>query len=428
MNYNRNEKIMQIQEDTLIIGIDIAKRTNYARAQDARGLDLAKALKFDNCYAGFLALLQWIQDLKESFAKTNVIVGMEPTGHYWLPLAYMLKDHDLPVVAVNPMHVNRSKELDDNSPSKNDVKDAKVIAQLVKDGRYSAPNLPEGVYAELRQGMNIHESLTKRLNMVKAKTINWLERYFPEFTDVFKDWEGKAALQVLQLNKLPHELAGMNDDTILTEVKKHVSRGVGPKRMRALKEAAQKSIGIRTGSRMAKRELNLLLKEYHQLTQELHDLEDELTELIQPIPGAKQMLEMKGLGLITVAGFFSEVGDLRNYEHPRQLIKLAGLNLRRNESGKHKGQTRISKRGRRKLRALLFRVALPLASRNPAFQKLHVYYRNRADNPLTGKQSLVALCCKLLKILFVMGKRQCDFDEERMIHDIPHFQDMQEAV
>lgn len=428
MNYNRNEKIMQIHQDTLIIGVDIAKRTNYARAQDDRGLDLAKALKFDNRHTGFQALLQWIQDLKESFGKTHVIIGMEPTGHYWLPLAHMLEDHDLHYVTVNTMHVSRSKEFDDNSPSKNDVKDAKVIAQLVKDGRFSEPVLPEGVYAELRQGMNIHDWLTKRLNRIKAKIQNWFDRYFPEFTDVFKDWEGKAALQILEMNLLPYELAGMNDETILDEMKKGASRAVGLKRVRLLKEAASTSIGIRTGRRMAKRELALLLQEYHELVQELSLLEEELKELIEPIPAAKQMLAMKGVGAMTVAGFFAEVGDLNNYDDPRQLLKLAGLNLRRNESGAHKGQTRISKRGRKKLRALLFRVAMPLSANNPAFKKLHDYYRNRPDNPLTGKQSLVALCGKLLRIFFVLGTRQCDFDEERMIRDIPHFRDTQEAA
>ncbi len=34
------------------------------------------------------------------------------------------------------------------------MKDAKVIAQLVKDGRYSMPTLPEGVYAELCGSMH----------------------------------------------------------------------------------------------------------------------------------------------------------------------------------------------------------------------------------------------------------------------------------
>ncbi|CAM4023135.1 Transposase [Alkalicoccus chagannorensis] len=303
-----------------------------------------------------------------------------------------------------------------------------MIAQLVKDGRYSVPNLLESVYAELRQGMTIHGWLTERLNRTKAKVHNWLDRYFPEFTDVFKSWEGQAALQVLSWKPLPYELAGMNDDTILHEIKQGASRGVGPARVRDLKEAAGTSMGIRTGARMAERELYLLLQEYHQLVQDIQRLEEELTELIQPIPGVEQMLAIKGIGPITVAGFFAEVGDLTNYEDPRQIIKLAGLNLRRNESGTYKGQTQVSKRGRRKLRALLFRVALPLSSRNEAFRKLHHYFRQRPENPLTGKQSLIALCCKLIRILFVIGKKQCAFDEQRMLRDMPQFNHVKQAV
>ncbi len=47
--------------------------------------------------------------------------------------------------------------------------------------------------------------------------------------------------------------------------------------------------------------------------------------------------------MITVAGFLAEVGDVRRFESPRQIQKLAGLSLRENSSGKHKGQTTISK-------------------------------------------------------------------------------------
>jgi transposase len=52
----------------------------------------------------------------------KVIVGMEPTGYYLLNLAHYLKGKNIKFVVVNPMHVKKSKELDDNSPSKNDVK------------------------------------------------------------------------------------------------------------------------------------------------------------------------------------------------------------------------------------------------------------------------------------------------------------------
>ena len=51
---------------------------------------------------------------------------------------------------VNPHHVHKTKELDDNSPSKNDRKDPRVIAGLVRDVRYFYSYMPTGVYAGLR--------------------------------------------------------------------------------------------------------------------------------------------------------------------------------------------------------------------------------------------------------------------------------------
>jgi hypothetical protein len=39
MNYTQNYKINQVEEETLVVGVDIAKKTHYARAFDWRGLD-----------------------------------------------------------------------------------------------------------------------------------------------------------------------------------------------------------------------------------------------------------------------------------------------------------------------------------------------------------------------------------------------------
>ncbi len=75
------------------------------------------------------------------------------------------------------------------------------------------------------------------------------------------------------------------------------------------------------------------------------------------------MLSIPGVGVTTVAGFLSETGDLNNYSHPNQIRKLAGLNLKENSSGKHKGKTTISKRGRHKLRAILFKAVMPMVSK-----------------------------------------------------------------
>ncbi|WP_083462954.1 IS110 family transposase [Calditerricola satsumensis] len=82
------------------------------------------------------------------------VVGMEPTGHYWLNLAAYLRACDVPVVLVNPFHVKQTKEFVDNSPTKNDRKDALVIGKLIKDGHFVIPTWPQGDFAELR-GLSI---------------------------------------------------------------------------------------------------------------------------------------------------------------------------------------------------------------------------------------------------------------------------------
>lgn len=78
---------------------------------------------------------QWAKAIATENNKNSLIVRMGPTGHYWLNLTYFLKDMDIRAVLVNPSHVKKSKELDDNSQTKNDGKDAKTIAKLVIDDR-----------------------------------------------------------------------------------------------------------------------------------------------------------------------------------------------------------------------------------------------------------------------------------------------------
>ncbi len=139
---------------------------------------------FDNTKTGFELYLDWINQLKLEQQMEKVIVGMEPTGHYLLNLAHILKENHIKFVGVNSLHVKKSKELDDNLPTKKDVKDVKVIAQLVNDGRYAEPTIPQGVYAELRVTKKIRDLLTDDLQTVQGRILNWVDRYFPEFLTV----------------------------------------------------------------------------------------------------------------------------------------------------------------------------------------------------------------------------------------------------
>jgi transposase len=417
MNYTQNEKIMSIRETTLVIGIDIAKQFQYARAFDYRGIELSKVKPFENTTEGFRIFKEWIESVAKENQKNNIIVGLEPTGHYWFTLGNFLKSLGIKLVLVNPFHVKRSKELDDNSQTKNDLKDPKTIAKLVIDGRYSEPYIPQGIYSDLRIAMGMRESLSKNIIIVKNKVDHWLDKYFPEFNDVFANWDGKAALISLAEFSTPEKVLSTGVQQIVAIWKKEVKRAVGIKRAVRLVEAAKISIGIKEGLKMAKKELEANLEQYELYQKQNEQLDIEIEELAFQVPGVKEMLSINGVGMITAAGFIAEVGDIKRFSHPSQIQKLAGLNLIENSSGKHKGRTSISKRGRSKLRALLFRVIMPLVSKNNEFKMLHEYYTNRKENPLKKKQSLILLCCKLIRIFFTIITKQVEYNPQKLIKD-----------
>jgi transposase len=288
--------------------------------------------------------------------------------------------------------------------------------------------IPQGIYAELREAMKIRDHLSTDLRVVQGRVHNWLDRYFPEFLTVFKDWECKSSIQMLNLNLLPHELVSLPDEFLLGHLREVAKRGAGLGRIHSLKAAASRSVGIKHGAELAKMELQLLLAQYELVQCKFEQLQAKLDQLLEQIPGVNQLLAIKGIGRDTVAGFLAEVGDISLYRHPKQIVKLAGLNLRENTSGKHKGQTKITKRGRKRLRALLFRVIMPLVAKNQAFKALHEYYTKRPDNPLKKMQSLIALCNKLVRILFGIMKKGHEFNETKMLNDIPRFADLPSAA
>src|SRR5699024_3902521 len=104
--------------------------------------------------------------------------------------------------------------LDDNSPTKNDTKDARVIAQLIKDGRYSVPNLLDGIYADFREAIKLRDQLTKQMTIIDGRGQNNLQRYFPEFQDGCKDWSGKAALCTLRTFPFPYDIREMTPEEV----------------------------------------------------------------------------------------------------------------------------------------------------------------------------------------------------------------------
>ena len=415
----QNKKIEAITEKTLIVGIDVGSETHYARAFDHRGIEYSKKpFKFSNDEAGFVSLKAWILEHKEAHDKDKVIPGMEPTGHYWFNLGKFLQDNDMKPVLVNPHHVKKSKELDDNSQTKNDRKDPKVIAGLVREGRYMIPYLPDGVYADLRIASNMRFQIQSELTRILNRISRWFNIYFPEYKTVYGNLDAVSGMLVLKTAPLPEDILTLGVDGINKIWRDAKLRAVGKKRAQTLVNAAEHSVGSKEGAISARIEIRMLIEDYESRNARLQEIMAFIEELVKRIPMTEKLLAIKGVGIKTVSGFLAEVGDISRFKSPKELQKLAGLALVENSSGKHKGETTISRRGRKRLRYLLFEVAMSLVSKNREFAELHNYYTTRKQNPLKKMQSLMVVAAKLIRVFYAMLTKGVDYDPKKMSEDI----------
>ena len=417
MKRTQNEKILQIKFETLIVGIDVGKQTHYARAFDFRGLELAKLLRFSNTRQGYEDLESWMQGIMKEHGKTEAIVGFEPTGHYWFTLGDHLQSQGHRLGIVNPFHVKCTKELDDNSPTKNDRKDPKTIAMLVKDGRYRDVYIPEDLFQELREAVNERERLLEQLIVLSNQVLRWLDIRFPEFSGVFKDWSRNAAWLTLRHHSTPKKVVTAGVEGLMRTWRQEMKRPSLKKAERLVK-AASESIGRTAGSEMAEAALQNILTQYELINRQKQETEMLMQELLLKVPNASKLMDIKGIGMVTAAVIVSEIGDIRRFRDPRQIQKMAGLNLRENSSGKHKGKTTISKRGRKRLREGLFRAMITMLATNQEFRVLHRRNLTRENNPLTKMESVIALCGKLIRVIFAILTKGNDYDAKKMLDDM----------
>lgn len=412
----QKRKQLAITDDTLVVGVDIAKNYQWARFVDFRGIEHDHALKFKNRKDGFEAILTKIRSICKQEGFKKVVVGMEPTGHYWKAFANWLeKQTDITVVLVNPYATKQAKELDDNSQTKSDKKDALTIAKLVAQGRYFELYLPHDIYAELRGLATTRTSLNKRKNAIKNTITAVLDEFFPEYVDVFKHpLKGKASRHVLKTCPFPKFIRELGENGVTEEIKKAVKKTVGRKKARQLVEAAQESIGVDYGEEAARLKLRLLINELELLEQQTEELERQMSYALGKTDYAEFLLTIKGIGIVTLAACLGELGDPTRFDNPRQMSRMAGYNLVEDSSGKNKSGTKISKRGRKNLRSVLYQMALTMVATNDEMKELYNYLKTREKDSLRKMQALIVVSKKILTIIHTLAKKKESYDPDKV--------------
>lgn len=386
-----------------IVGIDIAKHKHVAAVLEGRA---SKPFAIPNTREGFDAFEAW---LDRQAAGRPVVLGMEPTGHYGKPLEEWLLARGYELRMVPGVLTKRAKDLLDGLPLKTDEKDARVIAELVRQNIGRAVRPDSAAFETLRYLAELH----RRLGEERASLLNRLHRLldllFPELPRFFCELNCATALALLEVAPTPKDVLSLGLDGLIALLTKAGRGRRCQSKAEAILEAARKSIGCSRGAEALRLDLELLLPRLRALNAQRRLVEDRMRQALRQVEYAERLLTIPGLGEVTLAALLGELGDLRNYRHTKQLVKMAGLTLVENSSGARHGRKRIAKRGRPLLRKLLYLAAIRMFAKNLPLHGLH----NKHSGNKAGSQVAVAGMRRLLAAMFGIVRDGVSFSQEK---------------
>lgn len=409
-----NEDI-KIDTKTLIVGIDIGKSTHYGIFLTMDN-ESAKSFKFSNDLKGFKELETRINKYVKNKDIEKVVIGLESTGSYWLPLAYYVQNNtDYMLLQVNSKHTNRFKEVTDNSPNKTDQKDPKVIAQIVQIGRGLNVNLPEGDKANIRELTRRRKELSEDKKRAKNRLHAILAIHYPEILDLFKDISCKTCMYLLNTYPAPNDILQVSKTELSKELKKRSRGRFTDEKIKQLYGIAYNNIGVQEGIIAYASITKSYLLEIEFIDNQMVLLEKEIKNILINLEEYDILKSINGIGDITIATIVSEIGDFNYFKSYKELLKYAGLNLVENSSGNHISNKRISKVGNSRLRTCLYFLVLRLIKKGGIY---HEQYQSCIDRGMLKKKAIIALTRKILRTMHSMMKNKKQFEEKYKTQEI----------
>jgi transposase len=221
-----------------------------------------------------------------------------------------------------------------------------------------------------------------------------------------KDIKTKSAQYLINNNPTPDSIVALGLDSLCAVLRK-VSRGkLGAERAEELFKSARTSVGIQEGRESILFEIGHLVSSIENVDRFIEGLEQQMAYYLEQIPYSHSILSIKGIGEVTTAALIGEVGDFRKFDTIAEIMKLAGLDLYEVSSGKHRGQRRISKRGRSLMRKLLFFAAINAVKSKGI---MHEYYQQMLDRGMPKLKALTAISRKLLIIIFALVRNNTEY-------------------
>ena len=391
-----------------LIGVDISKDFFSASGLNAEGKDCFSGT-YEMNSQGFSEFLKRLFSQDERLDQT--IVAMESTGCYHINLFSFLSSQGLRTAVINPLLISNFAKLSLRK-TKTDKKDALTIARFLLDHHEEISQLPLSQdHQDLRDLSRERESLCHLMAATKVEIKRVLRTIFPELESIGNLYT-RAMLRFLQEYPSARLVRAAKPRAIAKALKQ---RSVGNKLTLTAEDilkAAQNSVAVVSPAKeiIVQGKIATLLH----LQERIGELTKLLTDLCKAtrVEDLKILRSIKGIGPNTAVPFLAEAGEVSHYSSSKKIIAYAGIDPSVHQSGKWVGMSKLSKRGNRHLRRVIYLMTASVVSQN-AFFKASFLKRKREG--LAPQKALFATAHKLIRVIFAMLSNRTYFKVKEVI-------------
>lgn len=393
----------------ILVGIDIGKKQHIFSIIDKQtGEILSNPFVFNNNQDGFLLLIGKLS----SYAKSQLLIGMEDTGHYHFALLKYLLDRHYTVALINPTTTDLTRKLQ-GGITKNDPLDSLTICDVIGSNQRKKPYRITTVNRfdlyEQKQLTRHHHNLKEELNIYKNRLQKCIDIVFPEFNSLFRSKYGIVYMNVLKRFASAEKIANSDIRTI-RKCFEYEGRG---KRIQLsaeqLKTTAKDSVGI--SSVAEEIQIRHIVCQIEMIEEQLSEIDKKIEEF--SLQNNSPILSIPGISHFSGTSILAELGDICNYTKASQIIKFAGVAPYHYESSQFIAQhTAITKKGSRYLRKTLYQIILPVINHNRVFT---VYYHKKLAEGKSHRCAQGHCIRKLLRVIYHLLSTGQTFDPALLI-------------
>ncbi len=387
------------------LGIDIGKNTHVASMLGSDGKAVFKAFSFTNTTDGGNSLLSLIN--KHISLSSEIEIGMEATGHYWLALYSFLIEKGFVIHVINAIQTDGWRKGVEIRKRKTDPIDSLLIADLIRYGSFVETSLANENIMSLKTLCRFRSYLVDSIADLKRKIICVLDQVFPEYQSVFSNIFGATSKEILSTYASPSEIESLSVDTLAELLASLSRKKIDYDKAEKLSKLATNSFGVTFCKDSFAFQLKMLIEQMRFIEQQVKDTEKQIKDLLAVINSP--ITTIPGIGPVLGAVILSEIGDIAKFSEPAKLVAYAGIDASVSQSGEYeRSSNHMSKRGSPYLRRALFQASLVACNNDPILQAF--YEKKRAE----GKHHstcIGAVSRKLCYIIFTILKENRPYEK-----------------